>query len=167
MNFASLEEDLRRKLLLMRNPSTRMLMNSSVSIRTQPSTSKQIEGSTFPVHDWGVFGEYEYLGPGTPYTSKHRAGIKPKNRIDEIAMSHDRYYQETQDYPAGRSQVRGPVDFGAGSAMVNASVNPYNDLTWKDRILGFVAGSGLIIQGVARVHPVTTLPMGLLDYVVY
>ncbi len=63
--------------------------------------------------------------------------------------------------------VPGPRYFGAGSAMVNASVNPYNDLTWKDRILGFVAGSGLIIQGVARVHPVTTLPMGLLDYVVY
>ena len=89
------------------------------------------------------------------------------NRLDEIAESHDRYYSETSDWPGARSLVRGPVDFGAGSAMLNASLDPTNELSWKDRALGGIAGTALVIQGTARVHPVSALPLALVDYCFY
>jgi len=123
--------------------------------------------TSIPTHNWGPFGEYEYLGIGTPWTRKNAAGIPPRNRIDQLAESHDRYYVETSGWPASRSLVRGPVDVGAGSAMVNAAVNPFNDLSWNARALGVIAGGGLILQGAARMHPVTAFGMALVDYVFY
>jgi hypothetical protein len=168
LNFASLEEDLRRKLLMMQNPSTRALMNSSISNQMEkPPKTKE-----FPVHDWGVFGEYEYLGPGTPYTAKHRAGIRPRNRLDQIAYYHDQQYSWTEKHsiPGTRvvtSGIRGISDYGAGSAMIVASVNPWSDLGFKDRVLGLIAGTGLQIQGILRLNPATMIPMAIIDQTFY
>ena len=39
-----------------------------------------------PTHKWGIFGEYEYLGAGTPYALKREAGVKPRNDLDKTAM---------------------------------------------------------------------------------
>lgn len=159
MNYSNSDEFRRRLLLMASTPVFLQGSNlQSPGLKSSP---------TLPTHDWGTFGEYEYLGAGTPWKEKKALGIKGVNRLDVIAESHDRYYSETSDWPAARSIVRGPVDFGAGSAMLNASFNPSNELSWKDRALGGIAGTALIIQGTARVHPVTALPMALVDYVFY
>jgi hypothetical protein len=127
----------------------------------------QVTVKPLSTHDWGPFGEYEYLGKGTPYQEKAARGIEARNRIDEIAAYHDRHYSDSAHYPAYRSGIRGLADFGAGSAMLNASLNPFNDLVFRDRGLGLLAGTGLIIQGVARIHPVTALGMAVVDWAAY
>jgi len=127
---------------------------------------------SLPTHDWGFFGEYEYLGPGTPYTLKRRAGVEPKNDLDRIAMYHDSQYSWTAQHtlPGGAmvtSGMRGLADYGAGAAMMTASLNPWSDLTMKDRALAFVAGDVLMIQGILRLSPPTMLGMVFLDWLFY
>lgn len=102
-------------------------------------------------HDWGVFGDYQYLGKGTPATRKTQLGVEPRDEIDRLAQEHDLMYVRTKDAAAGRSIVRGFVDYGAGSAMLLQSLNPWADV--DSRTLGIIAGAGLIVQGVARLYP--------------
>lgn len=167
MNFSSLDDDTRIKLLLMQNRSTRLTMESPIPIQTDSRTEKRL-----PVHDWGPFGQYEYLGPGTPYREKQRAGIKPRNDLDQIAAYHDSQYAWTAEHslPGGAlvtSGIRGISDYGAGSAMIVSAFNPWSNLSWKDRLLGVIAGTGLQIQGIIRLNPSTMVPMAVIDQAVY
>lgn len=123
--------------------------------------------ATLHRHDWGVFGEYQYLGKGTPATRKTEAGVQPRNEIDRLAQEHDLYYVRTRDFKGMRSPVRGFVDYGAGSAMILTSANPWMDLTGSERLLGVIAGTGLIAQGLLRLWPKTVLGMGLVDRFFY
>lgn len=91
-----------------------------------------------PTHKWGIFGEYEFLGPGTPYALKMEAGTKPRNSVDKIAMYHDEQYLNSKR----NNQARALYDLGAGSAMIN-TLHP----------LGILAGTGLISQGLIRLTP--------------
>jgi len=91
-----------------------------------------------PTHEWGIFGEYEYLGLGTPYALKMEAGTKPRNPVDKIAMYHDEQYLNSKR----NNQARALYDLGAGSAMIN-TLHP----------LGLIAGTGLLIQGLTRLTP--------------
>lgn len=127
----------------------------------------------FSKHDWGPFGKYEYLGPGTPYTQKREAGIKARNDLDRLAMIHDSQYQMTGDrnYFPGlalmKSGERALYDYGAGAAMITAAFNPWSDLTFKDRILAYAAGDALMIQGVIRLFPPAYLLGTALDVFFY
>ena len=128
--------------------------------------------SQLPSHDWGLFGKYEYLGPGTPYTLKRRAGVKPKNDLDKIAMYHDSQYQWTQQHNFEgtgmvKSMQRGIADYGAGAAMWTAAINPWSDLGFKERVLGIIAGEALMIQGVIRLSPSTWGIGPLVDLIFY
>ena len=127
---------------------------------------------SLPTHDWGFFGEYEYLGAGTPYTLKRRAGITPRNELDRLAMYHDSQYSWTAPHtlPGGAlvtSGIRGVADYGAGAAMVTAVTNPWSGLTMKERVLAFVAGDVLMVQGILRLSPPTMLGMVFLDWLFY
>jgi hypothetical protein len=127
---------------------------------------------SLPTHDWGFFGEYEYLGPGTPYRAKRAAGILPRNELDRLAMYHDSQYSWTAQHtlPGGAvvtSGIRGVADYGAGAAMMTASLNPWSGLTMKERVLAFVAGDVLMIQGILRLSPPTMLGMVFLDWLFY
>ncbi len=102
-------------------------------------------------HDWGVFGEYQYLGKGTPARRKTGMGILPRDEIDRLAQEHDLYYVRTNDAIGMRSVARGFVDYGAGSAMVLQSLNPWANV--DSRTLGLIAGAALIAQGVIRLYP--------------
>ena len=95
-----------------------------------------------PTHQWGIFGEYEYLGHGTPYALKMEAGTKPRNSVDKIAMYHDEQYLNSKR----NNQARALFDLGAGSAMIN-TLHP----------LGLIAGTGLLIQGLVRLSPLGEL----------
>jgi hypothetical protein len=162
MNSEKMDE-IRKRLLLMgrigyANASSKAVV-SNVQEYNQPQDLRQ--------HDWGAFGTYEYLGPGTPAVKKTRQGIAPRNEIDRIAQQHDLEYSRTADIRLGRSQVRAVSDFGAGSAMMVQSANPFTDLDWDERALGFLAGAGLAIQGTARAHPLTMPLMVIVDWVFY
>lgn len=127
---------------------------------------------SLPTHDWGFFGEYEYLGPGTPYAAKRRAGIEPRSELDRLAMYHDSQYSWTAQHtlPGGAmltSGMRGLADYGAGAAMVTAAINPWSSLTMKERALAFVAGDVLMFQGILRLSPPTMLGMVFLDWLFY
>lgn len=117
-------------------------------------------------HNWGRFGRYEYLGAGTRATEKYQSGIKPVNALDRLAMKHDLDYVRTAGLPLKRVK-RAISDYATGSGMLLQTVNPWSDLTLGDRIFGTMAGSGLVIQGVARVHPITALPMAFVDWYFY
>lgn len=127
----------------------------------------------FSQHDWGPFGKYEYLGPGTPYTQKSKAGIKSRNDLDRLAMMHDSQYQMTEDrnYAPGlgimKSGERGLYDYGAGAAMMTAAFNPWSDLDFTDRVLAFAAGEALMIQGAIRLSPPTYIVGIVLDILFY
>jgi len=127
---------------------------------------------SLPKHDWGFFGEYEYLGVGTPYQKKMKAGVKPVNDLDKIAMYHDQQYSWTAQHTLPgtgivTSGMRGISDYGAGAAMVNAALNPWSDLDFKDRALAFMAGDLLMVQGMLRLNPVTWGPMAFFDWLFY
>jgi len=133
---------------------------------------KVVKKSELPTHDWGFFGKYEYLGVGTPYAAKTEAGTLPRNDLDAIAQMHDAQYAWTSQHTIPGSGMitngmRGIADYGAGAAMMTASINPWSDLTLKDRSLAFVAGDVLMIQGVLRLHPATMLGMSFLDMLLY
>jgi len=116
-------------------------------------------------HDWGVFGDYQYLGRGTPARRKTALGVEPRDELDRLAQEHDLYYVRTKDYPGARSIVRGFVDYGAGSAMLLQSLNPWADV--DSRSLGLLAGSALILQGLIRLQPGYLLWTGLADLFFY
>ena len=116
-----------------------------------------------PVHDWGIFGEYEYLGPGTPYTKKREAGVKPRND-SQYSWSEQHNFLGTG---LSKNIQRGVADYGAGAAMTVAAFNPWSDLSFKDRVLGALAGEGLMIQGVFRLAPETWLGGIMLDLLFY
>lgn len=119
----------------------------------------------FSRHDWGPFGKYEYLGAGTPYTRKRRAGIEGRNDLDKIAMHHDAGYASYGGgMAAQRALIRSYHDLGAGSAMITAGLNPWSD---APLVLSVLAGAALIGQGIARIHPATFIPMGVIDAVAY
>jgi len=125
-----------------------------------------------PTHDWGIFGEYEYLGPGTPYTKKRKAGVKPRNDLDKIAMYHDSQYVWSEQHNflgtgLSKSIQRGVADYGAGAAMMTAAFNPWSDLSFKERVLGVIAGEALMIQGLIRLAPETWIVGVGLDLIFY
>jgi hypothetical protein len=178
---SSSDYDVKRFLLLLQEGIT--VDNLEVVRTTMPVTSKveqsiidrnmEVAYPNYGTHDWGPFGEYEYLGAGTPYTQKSEAGIKPRNDLDRIAMMHDSQYQMTGDrnYAPGlglmKSGERGLYDYGAGAAMMTAAFNPWSDLTFKDRILAFAAGESLMIQGAIRLSPATWIVGVGLDLIFY
>jgi hypothetical protein len=158
LNYAKLNDDILKRLLLLSPPP--FLQGAASSVRS------------LPVHDWGIFGEYEYLGAGTPYSAKQRAGVLPRNEIDRIAEYHDSQYSWTGQHVRPHSRIlssgmRGVADYGAGAAMMTAAFNPFSDLSFNERILGFVAGDVLMIQGLMRLNPATWLGMVFLDWLVY
>ena len=119
----------------------------------------------FGRHDWGPYGKYEYLGPGTRYAEKQEAGIQPVNDLDRISMFHDSGYDSyTGGGGAQRALTRAYHDIGAGSAMILAGLNP-----WSDAPITLSIGSGiaLIGQGIARIHPLTAVPMAIVDVLAY
>ncbi len=152
----SVNSDVKKLLLMMQrlgySNSSSQAVSANIRVFEQPQE--------WQTHDWGVFGEYEYLGPGTPAAAKTKAGVMPINDLDKIAQIHDLHYTKTADWDLGKSMVRGFTDFGAGSAMINATFNPWSDLSFKDRGLGLIAGTGLIAQSVARLFP-NPVTMGL------
>jgi len=125
--------------------------------------------SEFPTHDWGMFGQYEYLGPGTPYVEKREAGISGINILDQQAMRHDAQYEATDGLtmPGIRSHVRGVADIGSGSSMLISSVNPWSSADTSERILSAAAGAALLAQGTLRLAPQTRLMMVVLDRIFY
>jgi hypothetical protein len=182
MNYVSPNERIRKKLFLLQTAGYGNYTRQNIpkiqkadkwALKTNfPTLFTALRSGGFKpagehFHDWGGFGKYEYLGPGTPATWKTRQGIKPRNEIDRLAQEHDLYYAKTQDWPAYRSPVRGMVDVAAGSGMFLQSLNPWSDLDADDRVLGVIAGTGLMIQGALRVHPLTSGPMILIDWILY
>jgi len=95
------EEELRRRLLTMQRFPT-MTVNAppdiieryesasaivkipTLDLKVTEVKSQAPKKKGLPVHDWGPFGTYEYLGPGTPYKAKQKAGIVPVNQLDKI-----------------------------------------------------------------------------------
>ena len=154
---------------MLKNISTAVEFNTAAMPVPPVDTSTPAQ---LPTHDWGYFGEYEYLGPGTPYQKKMEAGIQPRNDLDAIAQMHDSQYSWTAQHTIpGTALVtngmRGIADYGAGAAMMTAAINPWSDLTMKDRALAFVAGDVLMIQGILRLSPPTMLGMGIIDLLFY
>ena len=163
MNYSNLPEHLRKRLLLMQKLKTQV-----------PGVEKKIllareKPAKLPTHDWGIFGKYEFLGAGTPYTQKIEAGVQPRNELDRIAMFHDGQYAWTDQRMLGiqKSVARGVVDYGAGAAMTVAAFNPWSDLTMKDRTLALIAGQGLMTQGILRVNPAFFLAGMVADIIFY
>jgi len=96
-----------------------------------------------PVHDWGIFGKYEYLGAGTPYALKREAGIKPRNDLDRIAMYHDSQYEFSKQHnQVVRNYERAVFDIGAGATMISQNTD-----------FSILAGVALVSQGLIRVTP--------------
>ena len=122
-----------------------------------------------PTHDWGIFGEYEFLGPGTPYRQKMAEGVEPRNELDRISMYHDGQYSWSESHMFGvqKNIFRGGMDYGAGAAMTLAAFNPWSDLTMKDRTLAFIAGQGLMTQGILRMNPAFWLAGATADLLFY
>jgi len=172
MNYSS-------KLLLLMQPTILqgvatppILLPGLFSPASKPSISDDLIAANmamaypeFSSHDWGPFGQYEYLGPGTDYAGKHEAGVKPKNDLDRIAKSHDAGYEESKDLmTAGKLLIRGTHDLGAGAAMIVAGLNPWSD---APLLLSLGSGAALIGQGILRFHPVTMFPMAVADHLLY
>lgn len=163
MNFSNLPEHLRKRLLLMQQ--TRC---SDTEVITKVLQAKE-KPSKLPIHDWGIFGEYEFLGPGTPYRRKIDAGVVFRNDLDKIAMYHDGQYSWSDSHMMGiqKTIFRGYMDYGAGAAMTVATFNPWSDLTMKDRVLAFGAGQVLMTQGILRINPLFWLAGMTADLLFY
>ena len=121
------------------------------------------------VHDWGPFGEYQYLGAGTPFSRKSAAGVNPKNWLDTMAYGHDYYYEKSSGGTPGlqRTITRGGADLIFGLGMIGSGFSPWSDLSLGDRALALGSGAALFTQGALRAHPVTALPMALYDWIAY
>ena len=174
-----LTEEMRRKLLLLQNGMPIEKFNATSPADIKKGLKKVISPgqvmSEVSFQGEYHFPGYNYLGPGTKFKTRQALGIDPINDLDRIAMYHDSQYSRTGSVnssglpvlPIGRSPLRGVVDLGAGSAMLNAAYNPWSDLGWTDR--GYAAGAGavLLVQGIARLHPVTAMPMMFIDKLFY
>ena len=163
----------RKRLMLLLQQGMNIETISIIPPRPNPSVSQATidknMAKAYPDlgrHDWGPFGEYEFLGPGTRYSAKERAGIEGINDLDRIAKMHDAGYQHSSDVRSGahRALERAYHDAGAGSAMILAGLNPWSD---APLILSVAAGVSLIAQAGLRIHPVTFLPMGVFDAIFY
>jgi len=174
------EEELVRKLRLLQSGRHFQSIPARLPPRPKPSASQELIARNmamaypeFSTHDWGYFGEYEFLGPGTDYYGKRQADVKPRNRIDELAMMHDSQYEWTQEnlnepqFAVVKSMTRGLSDYGAGASMWLASLNPFNELSFKDRLLGLLAGEALMIQGAVRLSPVGWTAGPIVDRMIY
>jgi len=174
------DDEMRRRLLLLMNGMHYEEYNSLASKKRITLGLKKVEKpatipSTISFKGEHHFPGYQYLGPGTKYKTRQALGIVGINDLDRIAMIHDGQYSRTGAtnqaglpvMPIGRSAVRGIADLGAGSAMMNAAYNPWSDLGWTDRGYAAGAGAALLVQGVVRLHPVTMLPMALIDSILY
>jgi len=170
----SYDEDLRRKLLLLMGGMhyqeiPRVL--SAAQIKRFKETEKDRTSSrvSFPgehhLYSSELHQTYNYLGPGTQYKKRQVLGIEPINDLDRIAMYHDAGYSS---YTGGsyrtRLLTRGFHDFGAGAAMLTAAMNPWSDAPFA---MSTVAGAALIAQGIIRFHPLTALPMAIIDFTLY
>jgi len=51
--------------------------------------------------------------------------------------------------------------------MMTAAFNPWSDLDFKERVLAYVAGDVLMIQGLLRLNPITIGPMAFFDWLFY
>jgi len=170
------ESDLRRKLLLLmggmhyqeipREFTVTQIKRLDAEEKQRDTSGK---GVSFPGehHLWGYdeYQDYNYLGPGTQYKKRQALGIEPINDLDRIAMYHDAGYSS---YEGGsrtrRALTRSYHDIGAGSAMLTAGLNPWSD---APLVMSVLAGTGLVIQGFLRVHPVTAIPMAFIDAIFY
>lgn len=163
MNYNNLPENLRKRLLLMQQTRITDPAATGMMIKARDKPAK------IPTHDWGIFGEYEFLGAGTLYTQKIEAGIVPVNELDRIAMFHDGQYSWSDSNLVGiqKNIFRGGMDYGAGSAMTVSAFNPWSDLTLKDRSLALVAGQGLILQGALRLNPAFWMAGTAADFIFY
>ena len=174
------DEERRRKLLLLQSGRHYQSIPDKLPPRPKPSASQALIQRNyamaypeFSTHDWGYFGEYEYLGPGTDYYGKAKAGVKPRNRIDELAMMHDSQYEWTDKELSApgmgvpKSVARGLSDYGAGAAMMTAAFNPWENLSFDERVLGYIAGTALMMQGSIRLTPVGWVAGPLLDVIFY
>lgn len=169
MNLNLFEEEETRRLLL--------ILSHRVSIadipRSIPKSLNQEMKTTEEIPQVVKFqGEmhfdgYNYLGPKTQFRKRQRLGIEPVNQIDRIAMEHDRLYSQSarSEIPL-RLATRALADLGAGGGMIiAASFN--QDLKHEDRVIGWVAGAGLITQGLIRTHFITAAPAAIIDYLLY
>jgi hypothetical protein len=130
------------------NPEKQLLLMQPPILQGVATPVQQL-----PTHDWGIFGEYEYLGAGTPYVLKRETGVKPRNDLDKIAMYHDSQYEWSKQHNQVLQNVeRSVFDIGAGAAMVSQNTN-----------FSILAGVALISQGLIRVTPIGQL-LDLLFY---
>ena len=87
-------------------------------------------------------------------------------------MYHDSQYTWSEQHNflgtgLSKSIQRGVADYGAGAAMLTAAFNPWSDFSFKDRVLGVLAGEALMIQGVIRLAPETWIVGVGLDLLFY
>ena len=202
MNLLQLDEELRKRLLLLQSRSV-PIAKPAIGIQgtrnyTLPSSStgslkgitrsltkgkklvtqaskavvalyrpSEKKTSQLPQHNWGPWGKYEYLGPGTPYTRKAKAGVAPRNWLDTMAYGHDHYYSQSKRLGPGRTIMRGGADIVFGGGMIGSGFSPWSDLSLSERVLALGSGSALVVQGGVRAHPLTALPMAIVDLVFY
>jgi len=170
------ESDLRRKLLLLMGGMhyqeiPREFTATQIKRLKLEETKRDTSGKgvSFPGehHLWGYneHQDYNYLGPGTQYKKRQALGIEPINDLDRISMYHDAGYSSyTGGSGARRALTRAYHDIGAGSAMITAGLNPWSDAPLA---MSIIAGTALIGQGLLRIHPVTAIPMAIIDAIAY
>jgi len=170
------ESDLRRKLLLLMGgmhyqeiPREFTAVQIKRLVLEETKLDRSGKGVSFPgehhLYGYNEYQDYNYLGPGTQYKKRQALGIEPINDLDRIAMYHDAGYSSYSG--AGyrrRLLTRGFHDLGAGSAMLTAGLNPWSDAPLAMSVL---AGAALITQGILRFHPLTALPMAIIDFTFY
>ena len=166
-------DELRRKLLLLmggmhpqqipRNFTAAQIKEFEKSEKAR--TAKVSFPGEYHLWDYNSRQRYNYLGPGTQYKKRQALGIEPVNDLDRIAMYHDAGYSS---YTGGSSRsrllTRGFHDFGAGAAMLTAAINPWSDAPFA---MSTLAGAALVAQGILRFHPLTAVPMMIIDFTLY
>jgi len=160
-------EDWRRKLLLLQGGMHYQEVPTTLSKEARASISKseaRITTAKFPGEYH--FEGYQYLGPGTQYLKRQKLGIEPINMLDRIAMYHDKGYEVSSSNRMGiaRAMERGFYDLSSGTMMIGAAVNPMSDAPLG---LSLLSGTALLAQGLLRIHPVTLVPMGIVDLLFY
>jgi len=164
----SYDEDLRRKLLLLMGGMHYQEIPrvfTAAQIKQFKETEKDKTSSTVTFPGEYHFEGYQYLGPGTQYKKRQALGIEPINDLDRLAMYHDAGYSSYSGSSYRRRLLtRGLHDLGAGSAMVTAAMNPWSDAPF---LLSTLSGAALITQGILRFHPLTALPMAIIDFTLY
>jgi len=160
-------KDWRRKLLLLQGGMHYQQIPATLSKEAVASISKsesRITSAKFPGEYH--FEGYQYLGPGTQYLKRQELGIEPINDLDRIAMYHDKGYETSASNRMGTSRAleRGFYDLSSGTMMIGAAVNPMSDAPIG---LSLLSGTALLAQGLLRIHPVTLVPMGVVDWLFY